>query len=273
MRRARRSLGQRRRRGARRSRPPGEFRTPVLEGCGAGGNDRPRRSAPVSARARGKDGLGCGARTRRRQVQRDDPHARPRLGSLLCLGPVADRGLLRRQQADERLHRLRQYRYQFAPVHGVLRRRAQARLRLRHGARLLRGSGTRRPCRARRLQSRLVPSRALPAHRRRQGEAAGDEGGADRSAPHGHSRHRRPPPADQARRRRAAISRVAALSRAQLLDQAQLHQAAHDRLQGGGACSRHARPLRPRASHGASCRDAGEILRAVCRNGEDRHRL
>ena len=58
-----------------------------------------------------------------------------------------------------------------------------------------------------------------------------------------------------------------------LLDQARLHQAAHDRLQGSGACSRRARPLRPRASHGAARRDAGKILRAVCGNGEDRHRL
>jgi assimilatory nitrate reductase catalytic subunit len=33
-------------------------------------------------------------------------------------GPTADRGLLRRQQADEGLHRLGQHRHQFAAVHG-----------------------------------------------------------------------------------------------------------------------------------------------------------
>ena len=181
--------------------------------------------------------------------------ARPGLGRLLCLGPVAHRGLLRRQQADERLHRLGQHRYQFAPVHGVVRRRTQARLRLRHGARLLRGSRARRPRRARRLQPRLVPSGALPAHRRRQGEAAGHEGRADRSAPHGHRRHRRPAPADQAGRRRAAVPRPAALPGAHAVDQAQLHRArtppaSRRRLRAADD----ARPLRPRAAHGASRR-------------------
>ena len=60
------------------------------------------------------------------------------------LGPVADRGLLRRQQADEGLHRHRQYRHQFAALHGVVGRRPSPRLRRGHRARLLRGS-RRRP--------------------------------------------------------------------------------------------------------------------------------
>ena len=161
------------------------------------------------------------------QVHRDDPRARPRLGRLLRLGPAADRGLLRRQQADEGLHRLGQHRHQLAPVHGLVGRRPQARLRLRHGARLLRGSRARRSRRARRLQSRLVPSGALPAHRGRQGEAAGDEGRADRSAPHGDRRHRRSASADQARRRRRAVPRAAALSGAQPRDQAHATSSAH----------------------------------------------
>ena len=58
----------------------------------------------------------------------------------LCLRPVADRGLLRRQQADEGLSRHGQYRHQFAAVHGLFGCRAPPRLRRRLGARHLRGS-------------------------------------------------------------------------------------------------------------------------------------
>ena len=49
-------------------------------------------------------------------------------------GQLLTRGLLRRQQADEGLHRLGQHRHQFAPVHGVFGRRPPPRLRLRHRA-------------------------------------------------------------------------------------------------------------------------------------------
>ncbi len=58
-----------------------------------------------------------------------DRRARPGFGRLLCLGPAADRGLLRRQQADEGLHRLGQHRHQLAPLHGLVRRRPPPRLR------------------------------------------------------------------------------------------------------------------------------------------------
>ena len=90
---------------------------------------------------------------------RDHRRARAGLGRLLRLGPVADRGLLRRQQADEGLHRLGQHRHQFAPLHGLVGRRPPPRLRRRHRARHLRGSRAGRPGRAGRLQPRLVPSR------------------------------------------------------------------------------------------------------------------
>ena len=50
----------------------------------------------------------------------------PDVGRLLSVRAVADRRLLRRQQADEGLHRLRQCRHQFAAVHGVLGRRPHA---------------------------------------------------------------------------------------------------------------------------------------------------
>jgi assimilatory nitrate reductase catalytic subunit len=47
----------------------------------------------------------------------------PGRGGAVRLGPVADRGLLRRQQVHEGLHRQRQHRHQFAPVHVVGRGR------------------------------------------------------------------------------------------------------------------------------------------------------
>ena len=58
----------------------------------------------------------------------------PDVGRPLRLGPAAHRGLLRRQQADEGLHRLGQYRHQFAPVHVLRGRRAQAGVRRGSGA-------------------------------------------------------------------------------------------------------------------------------------------
>ncbi len=127
--------------------------------------------------------------------------------------------------------------------------------------------------RACRLQSRLVPPGPLPAHRRRQGEAARHEGRADRPAAHGDCGHRRPAPAHQAGRRRAAVPRAAALSGAHARDQARLHQAAHDRLQGSPALRRHARSLRTRPHDGHLRRDAREVFHAVRRDREDGHRL
>ena len=76
-----------------------------------------------------------------------------------------------------------------------------------------RRSRTCRSRRAGRLQPRLVPSGALPAHRRGQGSAARDARRADRSAPHHDRRDRRPASADQRRRRRGAVHRPARLSR------------------------------------------------------------
>ncbi len=94
-----------------------------------------------------------------------DEHG-PDAVALLCLRPVPDRGLLRRQQADEGLYRHRQYRHQFAAVHGLVGRRACAGLRRGHRARLLRGYRRGRSGRAGRQQHRLVPSGAVPAPRR-----------------------------------------------------------------------------------------------------------
>ena len=65
----------------------------------------------------------------------------------------------------------RQCRHQFAAVHGVVGRRPSPRLRRRHRARHLRGSRPGRPDRAGRLERRLVPSGAVPAHGREQARA------------------------------------------------------------------------------------------------------
>ena len=60
-----------------------------------------------------------------------------RIGRLLWLGPAAHRGLLRCQQADERLHRRGEHRHEFPALHGLVGRRSHPRLRIRHGARHL----------------------------------------------------------------------------------------------------------------------------------------
>ena len=96
---------------------------------------------------------------------------------------------------------------------------------------MLRGSRTGRSRRAGRLEPRLVPPGALPAHRRGQGEAARDEGRAHRSAPHHDRRHRRPASADRARRRRRAVHRPArAIWRRARRARPRLHRRAHQRL-------------------------------------------
>ena len=68
---------------------------------------------------------------------------RPGRGRVLSLRAASDRGLLRRQQADEGICRQRQYRYQFAAVHGLVGRRPPPRLRHRYRARLLSRISTR----------------------------------------------------------------------------------------------------------------------------------
>ena len=113
----------------------GQFRPALLQGLGARRDAvarRPaaRRRSSTAPRATWDEALDRVAAA----LLRDDRRARPRQRRLLRLRPVADRGLLRRQQADEGLHRLGQYRHQFAPLHGVVGRRPPPRLRLGHGA-------------------------------------------------------------------------------------------------------------------------------------------
>ena len=99
---------------------------------------RRRLLHPMLRQARRQPGahrLAGRARPRRRRLPPHRRARRARRGRLLSLRPAPDRGLLRRQQADEGLHRLGQCRHQFAAVHGLLGRRPQARFRRRHRAR------------------------------------------------------------------------------------------------------------------------------------------
>ena len=152
---------------------PANFGRLCVKGSSLGAGADAGRAPAASAHRRRAGELGRRARLVARDVPRDHRRARPGLGRLLCLRPIADRGLLRRQQADEGLYRLGQYRHQFAPVHVVLGRRPQARLRLGHRARLLRGSGTGRSRRAGRLQSRLVPPDPVSSAWRRRASRRG----------------------------------------------------------------------------------------------------
>ena len=131
---------------------------------------------------------------------------RSRRRRILSLGPAADGGLLRRQQADEGLHRLGQCRHQFAAVHGVVGRRPPACVRRRHRARRLCRSRRSRSDRAGRLEHRLVPSGAVSAHGR-ESDAARRQDRRHRSAPHRDCRRCRSVPV---RSRRAWTRRCSA---------------------------------------------------------------
>ena len=115
--------------------------------------------------------------------------ARPRRGRLLHLGPVADRGLLRLQQARQGPDRHQQRRHQLAPVHEQRGGRLQADARRRRAAGLLRRH---RP----RATACSSPARntawAHPILFRRIEDAKRAQPGAEdhrrRSAPHRHRR-------------------------------------------------------------------------------------
>ncbi len=98
-----------------------EFRQALLE------RFRPRRDHgdggspalpgnPGTSRKLGR-GFGAGGQP----LRRDGARAWPGFGGALRLRPDPHRGLLRREQADEGLHRHREYRHEFAPLHGLLR--------------------------------------------------------------------------------------------------------------------------------------------------------
>ena len=114
----------------------GQPRPAVLEGRGAGRDAGHRRPAAAPDDRRPTRVLGYGARPRRRRASATPSREHgPDCVAFYVSGQLPDRGLLRRQQADEGLHRQRQHRHQLAPLHGVRGRRPQARLRRGRGAR------------------------------------------------------------------------------------------------------------------------------------------
>jgi hypothetical protein len=179
-----------------------------------------------------------------------DHRANPwcRCRRLVPVGPVADRGLLRLQQAHQGLAGHQQRRHQLAPVHEQRGGRLQASL----------GMPTRpRPATTtshwRRPSSSPAPTwpgrtrcctagwktRAAPTRRR------SDRG---RPAPHRNRRRCRPAPAAAARYRRGAAPRTAARDAVGRPDRHGLHRRAHHRL---------CRAARPRARVHAGPRGQG----------------
>ena len=179
---------------------PGELRPPVHQGLHAAPDGQRRTSranapaAAVAARAR--------AARRPRRIGWDaaldaladrSPHVhratRPGRGRLLRLGPVADRGLLRLQQARQGPARHQQHRHQLAAVHVAARSPATRR----------RSAPTRRP-RATTTSTDadcifIAGSNTAWAHpdpvppdRGREGAQPGDEDHRGRPAPHRHGR-------------------------------------------------------------------------------------
>ena len=138
---------------------------------------------------------------------------RARRRRVLRVGTAADRGLLRRQQTREGLHRLGEHRHEFAALH-VLGVAAHMRA---FGAdalrRHLRGSRARRPGGPRRFERRpgATPccSSASPRARECRPEIAR---GRDRPASHGERRPRGPAPAAAAGQRRRPVQRPARLA-------------------------------------------------------------
>ncbi len=242
----------------RRSGAPRQLRQAVLERLGARRYAGPRRPAALSGDRRAAGRMGRGDRSRRLQHRAHRRCAWARRDRLLSLGTAADRGLLRRQQAGQGLHRHAARRYQFAPVHGLLRRRPPPGVRRRHRAPVLRRPGACRSRGPRRLQRGLVPPDPLPAHPggpRRARRARRQH----RSAPHRHQRGRRSASRHQTRHRRPAVERPPQLAQRLQRAGSALHRRAHRGLR-GGACQR---------PHGGRARGPG---RASDRPSQQRHR-
>ena len=167
------------------------------------------RQADGVARARR---LGHRARRGGRWLQAHRRATRAGQHRVLSVGAIADRGLLRRQQADEGLPRLGERRHQLAALHGVVGGGPSPRVRRGHRAGQLRRPRSRRPHRAGRLQCRLVPSDPVPAHDPQPARPWRQARG-DRSAPHRDGGRRRSVPADCAGHRHGAVQRLAGASR------------------------------------------------------------
>ena len=223
------------------------------------------RTARCRARA---SELGPRARSRCRPFCRDHPRARARQRRVLHLGPVADRGLLRLQQARQGPDRHQQRRHQFAAVHVLGGRRLQGDARRRCAARVLRGHRPRRVHFHRRLEHRVCASDPVPPHRGREGAQPGAQDHRRRSAPHRHRGGGRPVPADPARHRRRALQRDAARDAVGRPVRSRLHSRAHRGLRRaeGSAARIHAADGGRRS---AACRPTISSRRA---NGSARRR-
>ena len=176
---------------ARRPRPSGQLRPAVHQGQHAapdrgGGRSRCRRgccsrcAARAAATRRKRVGWDDALDDRAPTASRDHPRTRPGRGRLLHLGPAADRGLLRLQQARQGPDRHQQRRHQLAPVHEQRGRRLQGHARRRRAAGLLRRPRTRRHDVHRRQQHGVGAPDPVPPHRGREARQPGAE---DRSSP------------------------------------------------------------------------------------------
>ena len=191
---------------ARRPGPSGQLRPPVHQGLHAAPDGRRRRSpgspgccircgANTAARRLSRVSLGRRAGLRRRELRPGHPRTRARCGRLLHLRPVADRGLLRLQQAGQGPDRHQQRRHQLAPVHEQRGGRLQDDAGRRRAAHLLRRREPRAVHLHRRQQHGLGAPDPVPADRGGQGRQPADEDHRLRPAPHRHGRDRRPVPA------------------------------------------------------------------------------
>ena len=269
----------RRRRNRGRYGAPGEFRAAVLEGRGARRDARARDTpaasdaAPARRHARPRR-LGSGADTRGERLAASHRTPRAGFGRVLSVGAAAHRGLLRRQQADEGFSRLGQRRHQFAAVHGLLGRRPSPRVRRGHGAGPLRGPGPGRPDRADRIERRVVPSGAVPAHPG-QSTRARREAGRDRSAPHRDRRRGRPASRHQARHGHGAVLRPAGAAGRPRRLRSRLRGGPHHRIRRRAAARDRDRAgcRDGRARDRARCRRCADFPRPVRRDAAHRHLL
>ena len=149
-------------------------------------------AARAARRAAPRRRVGRGAGPGQRAVRPHHPGARPRRRGFLHQRPVADRGLLRLQQAGQGPDRHQQHRQQLAPVHEQRGGRLQAHAGRRRAAGLLRRREPRAVPVHRRQQHRVRAPGAVSPHRGRQAGQPGAEDHRRRPAPHRHRRHGRP---------------------------------------------------------------------------------
>ena len=136
------------------------------------------RQEPAAAARR----LGRSARSRGGSLRRHHPRAWPGRRGVLRVRAIADRGLLRLQQAGPRPGRHQQHRFQLAAVHVLGGGRLQAHARRRRAALLLRRHRSRRLRPDRRRQPGVRAPHRLPPGDGCQGRQPGPEADRHRSA-------------------------------------------------------------------------------------------